>query len=59
MLPRAARSGVASQAVGTPRTVVPREDDDLPTRLTALVPMVRRVVSARVRDPTTADDLVQ
>jgi RNA polymerase sigma factor (sigma-70 family) len=53
-------SGVASSAVGTPRTVVPREDDeDLPTRVTALVPMIRRVVSARVRDPTTADDLVQ
>jgi RNA polymerase sigma factor (sigma-70 family) len=59
MLRRDARSGVASDAVGTPRPVVPREDDDLPTRLTALVPMVRRVVSARVRDPTTADDLVQ
>jgi len=45
--------------VGTPRTVVPREEDDLPARMAGLVPIVRRVVSARAPDPATADDMVQ
>jgi RNA polymerase sigma factor (sigma-70 family) len=42
-----------AQAAGTP---FPAAADD---GVTALIPIVRRIVGARVRDPTVVDDLVQ
>src|SRR5688572_28541302 len=41
------------------RPAGPAEEGPEPGQFTALIPLVRRIVAARVPDPATADDLVQ